>query len=159
VKEHMKKIAIFAAIMVVGAGVALGSTLSVPFYLDSQSNNKATTAQGGNAGRIGLKEGSGVDQTLTIIYTALNASDVPTDQTETFPIGANQQLRFNPVQSNTAETAGDVVPNVTITGSGGGTQTAGSAIIISSIAGSITGVYSEIDFARSATSAHVLLPQ
>ena len=96
----MKKIAIFAAIMVVGAGVALASTLNVPFFLDNQSQNNATS---GVVGRIGVKEAGGVDQTVTVIYTALNASGNPTNQTVTYFLGANQAFRWNPVQSNSIE--------------------------------------------------------
>ncbi len=145
----MKKIAIFAAVMVVGAGVALASTLNVPFFLDNQSNNAGST---GVVGRIGVKEGSGSDQTITVIYTALSSSGTPTDQTVTFVLGANQQVRWNPVQSNSAEAsgAGSAVPNMSIAG-----RTAGSAKVIGT---SISGNYSEIDLSRSSTSMHVLLP-
>jgi len=144
----MKKIAIFAAIMVVGAGVALASTLSVPFFLDTTSNSSATS---GTLGRIGIKEGSGSDQTITVIYTALDASSNPTDQTVTFALGMNQQIRWFPVQSNPNEVAGAAVPNMNIAG-----RTAGSAKVIS--AGPLTGQYSEVDLTRSSTSMHVLLP-
>ena len=150
----MKKIAIFAAIMVVGAGVALASTLSVPFFLDNQSQNNATN---GVVGRIGVKEAGGVDQTVTVIYTALNASGVPTDQTVTYPLGANQAFRWNPVQSNSAEGSGpgSVVPNMTIPGPNATPNTVGGATIIGSAA--LEGQYSEIDLSRGAVSSHVLL--
>ena len=162
----MKKIAIFAAIMVVGAGVALASTLSVPFFLDNQSQNNGSV---GVVGRIGVKEASGADQTITVIYTALNASGNPVDQTVTFALGANESLRWNPVQTNTTENAnnpGSLVPNVTIqgpdpqptfsNGSGGANNVVtGSALIIGS--GALSGSYSEIDLGRLAVSVHVLL--
>lgn len=153
VKEHMKKIAIFAAIMVVGAGVALASTLNVPFFLDNQSNNAGTT---GVVGRIGIKEAGGVNQTVTVIYTALNASGNPTDQTVTFALGANQSIRWNPVQSNTTETSpgGSDVPNMTIAGPSGN-RTAGSAVVIGGA--DLSGVYNEIDLSRGAVSSHVLI--
>lgn len=155
VKEHMKKIAIFAAIMVVGAGVALASTLNVPFFLDNQSNNAGTT---GVVGRIGVKEAGGVNQTVTVIYTALNASGNPTDQIVTYALGANQAFRWNPVQNNSAEASGpgSGVPNMTIPSPNSTPGTVGAARIIGSAA--LSGNYSEIDLSRSSTSMHVLLP-
>lgn len=152
VKEQMKKIAIFAAIMVVGSGVALATTLAVPFFTDNQSINSAST---GIVGRIGVKEAAGVDQTLTVTYTALDASGSPTDQTVTFVLGANQSVRWNPVQSNNTEgPVANSIGNMNIAG-----RTVGAALVESSIAGGIVGNYTEIDLGRSATSAHVLLPQ
>ncbi len=152
----MKKIAIFAAIMVVGAGVALATTLAVPFFTDNQSINSATN---GIVGRIGIKEAAGVPQTLTVTYTALDSSGDPTDQIVTFALGANQSVRWNPVQSNNTEgTAANSIGNMTISG-GTSNRTVGAALVESSIAGGIVGNYTEIDLSRSATSAHVLLPQ
>jgi hypothetical protein len=150
----MKKIAIFAAIMVVGAGVALASTLNVPFFLDNQSQNNATS---GVVGRIGVKEAGGVDQTVTVIYTALNASGAPTNQTVTYFLGANQAFRWNPVQSNSIEGSGpgSTVPNMTIPGPNSTPNTVGGAQIIGSAA--LSGSYSEIDLSRGAVSVHVLL--
>lgn len=149
----MKKIAIFAAIMVVGAGVALASTLQVPFFLDTTTNSNGTV---GTLGRIGIKEAGGVDQTVTVIYTALNSSDVPTDQTATFALGANQQVRWFPVQANPNESAaGAAIDDMAIAGPSGN-RTAGSALVIGSAA--LSGQYSEVDLGRSSTSMHVLLP-
>ena len=146
----MKKIAIFAAIMVVGAGVAVAGVLNVPFFLDSQSLNVG--ANTGVSGQISVKEGSGSDQTVTVIYTALDASGNPANQTATFALGAFQQIRWNPVMDNSAESAaGKAIDNLTIEN-----RTAGSAVILSG--GNISGTYGEIDHARSARSLHVLLP-
>jgi hypothetical protein len=144
----MKKIAIFAAIMVVGAGVAMAGVLNVPFFLDSQSVNFG--ANTGVTGQISVKELSGSDQTLTVVYTALDATDNPTNQTVTFALGAFQQVRWNPVQDNTAESAlGGSIGNLTIAG-----RVAGSAVITSG--GAMAGTYGEIDHQRQGRSLHVL---
>ena len=141
----MKKIAIFAAVMVIGAGVALASTLNVPFFLD---NRTSVNLNDGIVGRIGIKSGSNSPQTITVVYTALNASDQPVDQTVTFALGANQQVRWTPVQVNTDLNPGDSrVPNMTIP------RIAGSAKIVGT---AISGTYSEIDMNRGAVSMHVL---
>jgi hypothetical protein len=147
----MKKIAFLAAIMVVGAGVAFASSLTVPFFNDTSTDNAS-----GIAGRIGIKETSGSDRTISVVYSALSGSNV-VDQPETFFLGAYQQIRWNPVQSNSKTegpaSAAAKVPNMTIGG------TVGSAVISS--AGTISGAYGETVYAASPSrsdSAYVLLP-
>ena len=146
----MKKLAIFAALMVVAAGVAFASTLNVPFFLDT-STNHAT----GIAGFIGIKEISGSPRTVTVIYSALNTSGNPTTQQVTFALGASAAVKWAPVQSNPVENAGSVVPNMNITGPGG-LETSGSAEIRS--AGGLVGVYDQINFNRLTEFAHTILP-
>ena len=142
----MKKLAIFAALMVVAAGVAFASTLNVPFFLDT-STNHAT----GIAGFIGIKEISGSPRTITVIYTALNSSGNPTTQQVTFAIGASGAVKWAPVQSNPVENEGSKVPNMNINN-----QTSGSAEIRS--AGGLVGVYDQINFNRLTEFAHTILP-
>ncbi len=150
----MKKLSIFAAMMVVMAGVALASTLNVPFFLDTSTNNTSAIA-----GFIGIKEASNTPRTITVVYTAVNTSGNPTNHTVTFFLGASQQVKWTPRTINPAEDdIADTVPNMTIVGGVGATavNTAGSARIIS--AGAIVGMYHQINFNRSSDMAHVLLP-
>ena len=142
----MKKLAIFAAVMVVGCGVAFAATLNIPFFRDNSTNLTS-----GIAGVITVKEASNNPRTITVVYTALNASDNPTNQTVTFALGANQVIAWNPVQNTVGlpggESAGSIVGNMTIQNSAGGTRTVGSASVIA--AGAIAGSYQEINFTRS----------
>ncbi len=150
----MKKLSIFAAMMVVMAGVALASTLNVPFFLDTSTDNASKVA-----GFIGIKEASGANRTITVVYTAVNTSGNPTDQTVTFFLGASQSVSFTPRTTNPAEDAiAATVPNMTIVGPSGATAAniAGSARIIS--AGALSGRYAQINFVRSSDMCHVLLP-
>lgn len=152
----MKKFSILAAMMVVMAGVALASTLNVPFFLDTSTDNASKVA-----GFIGVKNATNAPQTVTVIYTAVNSSNTPEDQTVTFFLGANEAVSFTPRTTNPAEdTAASAVPNMTIVGPGTVTAVniAGSAKIIGSSAGSVVGRYSQINFTRSSDMAHVLLP-
>ena len=148
---QMKKLAIFAALMVVAAGVAFASTLNVPFFLDT-STNHAT----GIAGFIGLKEISGAPRTITVIYTGLNTSGNPTTQQVTFALGANGNISWAPVQSNPVEDLGSIVPNMNIIGPGSVKDTSGSAEIRS--AGGLAGRYQQINFSRLTEFAHTILP-
>ncbi len=150
----MKKLFIFAAMMVVMAGVALASTLNVPFFLDTSLDNST-----GVAGFIGVKEASNNPQTITVVYTAVATSGLPTNQTVTFFLGASESVKFTPRTINPAEDAkAQTVPNMTIVGGVGATAVniAGSARIIG--ANSIVGMYHQINFARASDMAHVLLP-
>lgn len=146
----MKKLSILAAMMVVIAGVALASTVDVPFFIDS-STNLSTQVQG----IIGIKDVSGTDQTLTVIYTGLGAS-APENQTVTFALGANQGIRWSPVQNHGAsEGSGSTVPNMSVTAANGSPQTGGGARIIGT--GELVGMYQQVNFGRSSDMAHALL--
>lgn len=142
----MRKLAIFAAVMVVGAGVALASTLNVPFFSDNSNQ--------GTDGFIGVKEGAGVDQTLTIIYTTVNNSDQVINQTVTFALGANRSIKWQPVQDTATENKGSLVPNMTIENVPGTTKKSGSARILGSAA--LGGSYNQFN-STSLTFAHVLV--
>lgn len=146
----MKKLSILAAMMVVIAGVALASTIDVPFFIDSTTNG--TT---GVSGIIGVKEVSGTDQTLTVIYTGLTASG-PINQTVTFALGANQGIRWQPVANlGASEGSGSLVPNMTLTGPNGSPQIGGGARILGT--DELVGMYQQINFNRSSDMAHALL--
>ena len=145
----MKKLSILAAMMVVIAGVALASTLDVPFFIDSTTNG--TT---GVSGVIGVKDVSGTNQTLTVIYTGLTSSG-PVNQTVTFALGANQGIRWQPVADlGAAEGAGSAIDNMTLTGPNGSPQIGGGARILGTA--SLVGAYQQINFGRSSDMAHSL---
>ncbi len=152
----MKKLSILAAMMVVAAGVAFASTLNVPFFLDTSVDH--AVANSGIAGFIGVKETSGSPQTLTVIYTQLNASGTPVDQQVTFALGASQSVSWTPITNNVYEDTGSVVGNmVAIVGpNNGDINTAGSAQIRS--AGTLVGRYQQINTNRGTEFAHTLLP-
>lgn len=145
----MKKLSILAAMMVVVAGVALASTLDVPFFIDSTTNG--TT---GVSGIIGVKDVSGADQTLTVIYTGLTSSG-PVNQSVTFALGANQGIRWQPVASlGASEGSGSVIGNMSLTGPNGSPQIGGGARILGTSA--LVGAYQQINFGRSSDMAHSL---
>lgn len=145
----MKKLSILAAMMVVIAGVALASTLDVPFFIDSTTNGST-----GVSGVIGVKDVSGADQTLTVIYTGLTSSG-PVNQTVTFALGANQGIRWQPVADlGAGEGAGSTIGNMTLTGPNGSPQIGGGARIIGT--GAMVGAYQQINFGRSSDMAHSL---
>lgn len=142
----MKKFAIFSAVMIIGAGIALASTLTVPFYRDGDSGTRNTSAF------IGIKNTTSSDQVLTIVYTSLNASGLPEDQTVTYGLGANLGVQWQPVQDLPTEgpLAGQLVPNMTIGGKFFGAAT------ITGIG--IHGMYREIDTTNSGAFGHTIGP-
>lgn len=145
----MKKLSILAAMMVVVAGVALASTLDVPFFIDSTTNGSS-----GVSGIIGVKDVSGTDQTLTVIYTGLTSSG-PVNQTVTFALGANQGIRWQPVASlSGGEGSGSTIGNMSLTGPNGSPQIGGGARILGTAA--LVGAYQQINFTRSSDMAHSL---
>jgi len=152
---HMKKLSIFAALMVVMAGVALASTLTVPFFFDNATSNTADETS-----IIGVKESSGNNQTVTVIYTAINTSGNPQNQSVTFFLPANQSVAFTPVSANhpIENVQSAAVPNMTIVGPVGATSNnkGGSALIIG--ANTLTGRFHARNFTRGSDMSHVLLP-
>lgn len=151
----MKKFAIFAAVMVIGAGVALATTLTIPIFTDTASN----PPNAGIAGFVTVKETANTDQVITVVYTALDQSGTPVDQTGTFFLGAKQQKIWQPVQATSLEGAGSTVPNMTIIGPSGNTNTTGSVAIQSSQANGIEGRYQQANYGRQTDLAHVALPK
>jgi hypothetical protein len=148
----MKKFSIIAALMVVAAGAALANTLNVPFFLDTTTGTAT-----GVSGFIGLKEASGTNQTVTVVYTALNNSGNPTNQVVTFALGASQALSWTPVQSTSIEGVGSIVPNMNaIPNAATPAPTTGSATIIG--VGTLVGRYQQINYNRFTEFAHTILP-
>lgn len=143
----MKKLAIFAVVMMIGASAALASTLNVPFFRDAPDLARGTRAF------IGVKESSGADQTITIVYTALNISGDPVDQTVTFALGANQSVSWEPVEDGANEGTGQAVPNMTIEGPNG-VRFTGSVTITGS--GALSARYVEIDETNKSAFGHAV---
>ena len=129
----MKKFAVFAGVMVLGATVALASSLSVPFFLDRvaagsgfppNDNNAATFHE---ATFVGIHNNLSVDLVVEIDYFDAGQNGTVDQQTpspNTFLLPANASFSFRPVQHDPAtEVGGAAVPNMP------GGETAGSAII------------------------------
>lgn len=146
----MKKFAIFSAVMIIGAGIALANTLSVPFYRDGATPVRDTSAF------IGIKNTTSNDQTITIVYTSLNASGNPQDLTVTYALGAFLGVQWRPIADVPNEgPLGQAVPNNTIPGSSGGgpPRIVGSA----SISGAgLSGMYRESDATNGNAFGHTI---
>jgi len=147
----MKKFAIFSVVMVIGAGAALATTLNVPFYRDSAASPNI-------GGFIGVKNTTTVDQTITIVYTSLNASSNPESMTVTFALNANTGVSWRPVEDLSAEgPLGRTVPNNTIVGPNGtDVSQVGSAAILGV---GLTGRYQQnnVNGNASISFAHALV--
>ena len=122
----MKKLALFASVLMLGALTAAAGTLGVAQFNDiapscDPTTLLPTTAQ--NATFLTLKNNTGTTQTYTILYYALIGTD-RTPAANTFTIGANAARGWRPVQTDASEGAGSAIPNAT--GSGG----AGTASIV-----------------------------
>ena len=147
----MKKFAIFSAVMIIGAGVALANTLTVPFYRDGDGGGRNTSAF------IGIKNTTASDQVITIVYTSLDASGAPADMTVTYALGANLGVQWQPVQDLGSEgPLGRAVPNNTIPGSPGGVSRIVGSLTVTGV--DIAGMYREIDFTNSGAFGHTIGP-
>ncbi len=147
----MKKFAIFSAVMIIGAGIALAQTLTVPFYRDGATGARNTSAF------IGIKNTTASDQVITIVYTSLDASGAPADMTVTYALGAFLAVQWQPVQDlQTEGVLGRAVPNNTIPGSVGGVPKLTGSLTIDGTG--LAGMYREIDFTNSGAFGHTIGP-
>lgn len=90
----MKKLIVFATVMVIGAGVAMGATLTVPFFFDqgdSAVNNFPPTV--GNMSFIGIKNNTASDIEVQVTY-ADPSGDI--DPSNTFLLKGGQGLSWRP---------------------------------------------------------------
>ncbi len=140
----MKKFAIFSVVMIIGAGVALATTLTVPFFRDGATPARTTR------GFIGIKDTSGSDQVITVVYSSLDASLEPEDQTVTFALSAFEGVQWQPVEDLATEGSGQIIPNMDIGG-----KIVGAATITGS---GIHGMYREIDITNSGAFGHTIGP-
>ncbi len=137
--------------MILGTGVAQAATLNVPFFRDAPTFTPATRAF------VGLKNTSLSDQTITITYTAVNVDGDVVDQQETFFLGANAALSWEPVEDNPGlEGAGSVVPNMEIVINTDGDFSCCGAVRIDG-SDTLAGRYQEIDDTAGAVFAHALV--
>lgn len=125
----MKKLALFASVMMLGVLAASAGTIGVPQYNDVTTATDANlfpTADG-QAAFIALKNNDAVDHTYTILYYSLTGSD-RTPASNTFTIAANAARGWRPIANDANEGAGQTIPNA---GTGGtGSTTAGAAAIL-----------------------------
>jgi len=149
----MKKLVIFAAVMVVGAGAALTSSLSVPFFVDTSSD---ATGNGGTGiiGLIGIRNLDSNPQVITVVYSSTTASGIMS-QSVTASLPGDTSIDFQPVQSTGFEGPGSIVPNMTLEDKPGKTSIAGGATILAP--GPIAGRYRQIDRNNDSELAFVLL--
>ena len=144
----MKKFAIFGVVMIIGAGVALASAISVPFYRDGTDAGFTSVAV------VGVKDTTGVDQTITITYTSLNASTVLESMTVTYALGADVGVAWRPVFSGGSEGVGSLVGDNTIIGPSGSVDLVGSI----SIAGTgLAGRYNQLNVEAGNAFGHALV--
>lgn len=145
----MKKFTIFGVVMIIGAGVALATTLSVPFYRDG------STAALTSEAFIGIKTSLPTSQVVTIVYTSLNASGNPQDLTVTFALAGNSAVSWRPVADLGVEgPLGRAVPNNTIINPNGIVAIAGSAVVIGQ---ELAGRYVQNNVSTNSSFAHALI--
>lgn len=147
----MRKFVIFSVVMVIGAGVALATTLDVPFYRDGGDPESNAFP--------GVKNTTTTDQTITIIYTSLNASSNPTDLTVTFALSANTGVSWRPVADVGVEgPLGQSVPNNTTIGPNGTDVSIVGSIQI--VGNGLAGRYQQnnVNGNASTSFAHALIP-
>ncbi len=152
----MKKFAIFSTVMIIGAGIALAQSRGVPTSLDIPFYRDGATPARDTSGFIGVKNTSSFDQTITIVYTSLNASGNPQDLAVTYALGAFLGVQWRPIADVANEgPLGQAVPNNTIPGSSGGgaPRIVGSASIFG---GNLVGMYRESDATNGNAFGHTV---
>ena len=145
----MKKYSVFAVVMLLGGSIALASTVTAPFFRSVQTGNDTSF------GLLGIKNNEAFSVQIDGTYTALDASDAPTDQLFSFGLGANESVSWDPILDDASfeGTAGAAVPNMTIP------RLTGSVALSSP--GSISGRYTELKGGEGnniSAFGHVLLP-
>ena len=124
----MKKFAIFAGVIMLGAGVAFASSLNVPFFLDRAPADGIFPPTTQEQSFIALHNNLSVDLEVEIDYYDAGQDGTVDQQTptnNTFLLPANATFSFRPVRDDpTVEGVNAAgVPNMP------GGETAGSAII------------------------------
>ena len=119
----MKKLALFAGVVMLGAGVAFASSLNVPFFLDRAPNDGTFPPSANEGSYIGIHNNLSVDLEVAIQYFDNNANDA-TPANNTFTLPANSTYSFRPVGDDpTVEGPAAAVPNITTGKSGTATLT------------------------------------
>ena len=98
----MKKLAIAACAVVLGAGVTFASSLSVPWFVDNAPvANKVPGVASGVTGLVTLKNTTGAPITAQITYFAQDGTNLgPNGADATFSIAADSSLAFRPVAND-----------------------------------------------------------
>lgn len=114
----MKKIAIFAVVLVLGTGVAFASSLNVPFFLDNAAPLGGSLApSSGSVTFIGIKNTTSSDIVITLTYFVRNNdpndSGFITTDPATAILSANQGLGWRPGSDDPGiEGAGNAIPDI-----------------------------------------------
>jgi hypothetical protein len=123
----VKKIALLAGVIVLGAGVAFASSLSVPFFLDRAPNDGAFPPTAREASFVALHNNLSVDLEVEVDYYDAGQDGTVEQQTPdnpTFLLPGNSTYSFRPVGNDpTTEVNASVVPNMP------GGEKAGSVIV------------------------------
>ena len=121
----MKKLVLVAAVMVVGAGSAFGSSLAIPWFLDNAPSDGSFPPRSGSASYIAITNNTDQDIVAAVTYFDSAVTKSPaTPANNTFILRARQTLSFRPRGDDPiTEVGATVVPNMT------GTLNAGSATI------------------------------
>lgn len=102
----MKKALIIAVLMMVGTGVALASSLGLPWYIDNASENQNLSNVQGVLGLVYLHNNTDANLTANIVYYDQDGNLlVPTTTSQTFNISPNASIGFRPVAT---DPSGDV---------------------------------------------------
>lgn len=110
----MKKLAIIASVLVLGATVAMASSLSIPFFRDTGTNLSGGVPTSGFAGFIGIRNNTTRDIVVQVVYNALVNNAFVNSAPATFLLQANASVSWRPVANDPAEGAGQSVPNMTL---------------------------------------------
>ena len=112
----MKKLALFASVLMLGVLAASAGTLGVAQYNDDPVTATPSTlipTGTGYASFLTVKNNTAANQTYTILYFSLQGVD-RTPGANTFTISANSARGWRPVETDAgSEGAGSTVPNAT----------------------------------------------
>lgn len=116
----MKKLALFASVLMLGVLTASAGTLGVASFSDGGGNVDSQLFPPSLAATfLALKNNQATTSTYTVLYFGLDGSNrTPTNNT--FSIAGNAARGWRPVATDPNEGAGSLVPNATA-GSGAGT--------------------------------------
>jgi hypothetical protein len=167
----MKKLALIAVVVLVGAGVAYASSLSVPWFVDKDSvvNVGVPPTVKGTEGIVYLHNNQGNVVTLSIRYFSQEGADLgPNAPNNTFTINPKATLAFRPVANDPATTAtpqgqeppsGALVPNrpmsTAIPGQDGKIN---GSLVVTWVggAGDVQGIYVQVQNVDGGTTGRIL---
>ncbi|MEK7793999.1 MAG: hypothetical protein AAB353_05700 [Candidatus Hydrogenedentota bacterium] len=112
----MKKTVLFVGVMVLGAGIALASSLTVPFFLDRAPSDGSFPPSSLEASYIALHNNTASSIVVTVDYYDAGQNGTVDHQTpvpNTFLLPANATYGFRPVGNDpTTEVNGVIIPNM-----------------------------------------------